>query len=594
MNAVNHNQQVLRHDTIIDVLRWRALNQPARHAYTFLSDGENEEESLSYAELERGARKVGSLLQSYTTAGDRVLLLYPSGLDFVVAFFGSLYAGLVPVAAPQPRPNKTLNRLRTIAADAGASVVLTTGPIISLTEKLFALVPQLQDLRWLATDSLDDGFTGELEAPRLKGDMLAFLQYTSGSTSAPKGVMITHENVMQNSADIDLLLRHGADTVFISWLPHFHDMGLISGVVLPMYTGFPAYLLSPMHFLQRPARWLDAFTRYRGTHSAAPSFAYDLCVRKVTPEQCARLDLSSWKVACNAAEPVSAQAMERFIQTFEPCGFRRKTFSPAYGLAEVTLITTAVPGDEEAALCTVQAAALANNKIVEVSGQDRNTRTLVSCGRATHATEVVIAGPESFKRRRDNEIGEIWVRGKSVAKGYWRCPENIEEIFRARLYDSGEGPFLRTGDLGFIRNGELYVTGRLKDLIIIAGSNHYPQDIEGTVDRSHPALRPNCCAAFSVEDNEQEALVVVAEVEPHYRPASGISEPAPGRLDKHPALDPAELSKVIRRAVAEEHELPIQSVNLIKAGTIPKTTSGKIRRGECKRLFLNNCLERWR
>src|SRR5262249_46635994 len=254
---------------------------------------------------------------------------------FVIAFFGSLYAGLVPISAPQPRPNKTLNRLQAIAADAGASVVLTTWSAISSTEKLFALVPQLRGLRWLATDDIDDGLAGAFRAPRLKGDTLAFLQYTSGSTSLPKGVMITHENVMRNSAEIDLLFRHTDDTVFISWLPHFHDMGLISGVVLPLYTGFPVYILSPMHFLQRPARWLDAFTRYKGTHSAAPSFAYDLCVRKVTPEQRARLDLSSWKIACNAAEPVSAQVMERFIQTFEPYGFRRNTFSPAYGLAEV-------------------------------------------------------------------------------------------------------------------------------------------------------------------------------------------------------------------------------------------------------------------
>ncbi|MGA9773086.1 MAG: fatty acyl-AMP ligase [Blastocatellia bacterium] len=583
----------MKHDTIVELLHWRALNQPAQDAYTFLVDGEKEGPRLTYAELEHEARKVGGLLQNYLRAGERVLLLYPSGLDFVAAFYGSLYAGIIPIPAPQPRPNKTLNRLQTIAADAGASVVLTTSSILTLTEKLFALAPELQNMRWLATDNLDDSFAGEFHAPQLKSDGLALLQYTSGSTSLPKGVMITHENIMQNSSELHLTLCHTEDTIFITWLPHFHDMGLIYGIIQPLYTGFPAYIMPSVYFLQRPVRWLEAITRYKGTHSAAPNFAYDLCVRKVTPEQRTHLDLSSWRMAANAAEPVSAQVIEQFTQTFGPCGFRRKTFSPCYGLAEVTLIATGVHRDEETPFIEVQATALGQNKVVEASESNHNSRTLVSCGRTAHTAGIAIVDPTSLTRCQNDQVGEIWVQGRSVAQGYWGRPDETEKVLQAHLADSGQGPFLRTGDLGVIKDGELYVVGRLKDIIIVAGNNHYPQDIEETVSQSHPSIRPHCCAAFSIEDNEQELLVIVAEVEPHYRLASHNSLSAPGALRKRPIFDSPEVIKAIRRAVAEEHELPVHTVEFIKAGSLPKTTSGKIQRRECKNLFLSHSLEKW-
>lgn len=582
----------MKHDTIIDLLRWRALSQPAQDAYTFLLDGEQEGPRLTYAELEHEARKVSGLLQKYLQAGERVLLLYPSGLDFIAAFYGSLYAGIIPIPAPQPRPNKTLNRLQAVAADAGASAVLTTSSIMALTEKLFALVPELRNMRWLATDNLEDEVAEGFAAPSLKSDRLAFLQYTSGSTSSPKGVMITHENIMQNSSELDFTLCHTEDTVFITWLPHFHDMGLIYGIVQPLYTGFSAYIIPPVYFLQRPVRWLEAFTRYKGTHSAAPNFAYDLCVRKVTPEQRTQLDLSSWRMAANAAEPVSAQVIERFTQTFAPCGFRRRTFSPCYGLAEVTLIATGVHRDVETPFIKVQAAPLGQNQVVEASESEPNIRTLVSCGRTAHTAKIVITDPTSQTPCQDDQVGEIWVQGRSVAQGYWKRPEETEQALQARLADSGRGPFLRTGDLGFIKDGELYVVGRLKDLIIIAGNNHHPQDIEETVNQCHPAIRPHGCAAFSIEVNEQELLVVVAEVEPHYRLASP-HQSASGPLKKRPTLDPLEVIKIIRRVVAEEHELPIHIVEIIKAGSLPTTTSGKIQHQECKKLFLSNRLEKW-
>jgi acyl-CoA synthetase (AMP-forming)/AMP-acid ligase II len=583
----------LKHGTIIDLLRWRAINQPDRDAYTFLADGEHEEGNLSYTDLDYQARKIGGLLQKHAAAGSRVLLLYPAGLEFVAAFFGTLYAGMIPIPAPQPHPNKTLARLQTIAEDASASLVLVTLSTMAVAEKLFATIPELRNLRWLVTDGLDDGFADEFQAISPKSDGIAVLQYTSGSTSLPKGVKVTHENIMRNSAEIDMLLNHADDSVFVNWLPHFHDMGLFYGLIQPLYTGFPAYLMPPVYFLQRPVRWLEAISRHRGTHSAAPSFAYDLCVRKISPNQCHNLDLKSWKMAGNAAEPISAQAIERFTQTFEPFGFRRKTFTPCYGLAESTLIATGVPQTEEPVFCTIQAAALAQNRVVEVSAPDHNSRTVVSCGRPAPTAEIAIVDPASLRRSQDNEIGEIWIRGESVAQGYWNRSEESAQTFGARLSDSGEGPYLRTGDLGFIKNGGLYVTGRLKDLIIIAGHNHYPQDIEETVEQSHPSLRRHSCAAFSIEDGDQEALVVVAEVEPHYQPASGPAEATAGAPGKRQRIDPAEIRKVIRRATAEAHELPVRAIELIKAGTMPKTTSGKIQRRECKRLFLNHTLEKW-
>lgn len=585
-------QQIVKNETIIDLLRWRAVEEPAKAACAFLADGEQEGARLTYAELELESRKIGALLQNDLRAGERVLLLYAPGLEFIAAFYGALAAGMIPIPAPQPRPNKTLSRLQTIASDAGATAVLTTSAILAQTEKLFALAPELRKLRWLASDNLEPETADGFVAANPKREQLAFLQYTSGSTSLPKGVMVTHENILENSADLDALLGHGDETVFISWLPHFHDMGLIYGIVQPLYTGFPVYLMPPVYFLQRPVRWLEAITRYKGTHSAAPNFAYDLCVRKVTPEQRARLNLSSWQMAANAAEPVSARVIEQFTQTFAPCGFRRRAFSPCYGMAEVTLIATGVRRDEEPTFLDVQATALGQNHVEEVAATSANRRTLVSCGRTAGTTGIVIVNPTTKTECREDEVGEIWVRGQSVAQGYWGQPETTEETFQARLSDGGQGAFLRTGDLGFIKDGELYVTGRLKDLIIIAGNNHYPQDIEETVSRSHAALRPHGCAAFSVEENEQEALVVAAEVEPQYRLASAQT-PASGILKKRPPLDPAEVIRVIRRAVAEEHELPVHTVVLVKAGSLPQTSSGKMQRRQCQRLFLDNRLEPW-
>jgi acyl-CoA synthetase (AMP-forming)/AMP-acid ligase II len=571
-------------DTIVDLVRARAMTRPDDRAYAFLTDGEEEGPRLTYAELDREARKVGGLLQQgLVKEGDRVLLLYPAGLEFVVAFYGSLYAGVIPIPAPPPRPNKPLERLRSIASNADASVVLTTTSFVGFEEKCRDQAPGLRRLRWLATDTLDDELSDRFRPPGVKGERLALLQYTSGSTASPKGVMITHENVLHNCAQLDATLCHTEDTVFVTWLPHFHDMGLIYGIVEPLYTGFPAYILPSVYFLQRPVRWLRAIARYRGTHSAAPNFAYDLCVRKVTPEQAALLDLSSWRMAANAAEPVSARVIEQFSRAFEASGFRRSVFSPCYGLAEATLMVTGVLRDEETPFLEVDAAALGQNRIVESHPPERSTRTLVSCGRTNSGTELVIADPVAGTRCKDLELGEVWVRGPGISEGYWGQPDESERTLHARLADTGEGSFLRTGDLGFVKDRELYIAGRIKDLIIIDGNNHHPQDIEESVARSHPAIRPSCCAAFSIESEGKESLAVVAEIEPRYRRARDGSAAAAAAPGRRPVVEPSEVISAIRRAVAEEHEISARWIELINAGSLPKQPACSIRERRCDR-----------
>jgi amino acid adenylation domain-containing protein len=556
----------------VELLRQRALRRPDRQIYTFLPDGDNAEAALSYGELDLRARAIAARLQSRGSAGDRALLMYPAGLEYVAAFFGCLYAGMIAVPIYPPRPTRTLQRLESIIADADAKIALTTGAILSRTETLFTEGHRLNMMRWLATDEIDDGAAAEWSPPALDGSALAYLQYTSGSTSAPKGVMVSHANLLYNSADMDAGWRHTRDSVLVSWLPHFHDMGLIYGILQPLYGDFPAVLMPPVAFLQQPARWLQAITRHKGTHSAAPNFAYELCVRKVTPEQRASIDLSSWAVAVNGAEPVRRETLERFAETFESCGFRRDAFCPGYGLAEATLKVTATSRADAPAYCSVESDALAEHRVVEASPEWRDAQTFVGCGRAMLETKIEIVHPESFRRCAAGEVGEIWVAGPGVAVGYWMRPAETERDFRARLSGTDE-TYLRTGDLGFIRDGELFVTGRLKDLIIIRGRNHYPQDIELTAEQSHPALRSGCGAAFSVEDSGAESLVVVQEIERASR-----------------QTDFEEVFGAIRRALSAEHELHAYGVMLIKSGSLPKTSSGKVQRHAARAGFLAGSL----
>ena len=477
--------------TLVELLRWRGTHQPDRLAYTFLVDGENVERNLTYGELDRQARAIGATLQQMGAAGERVLLLYPSGLDYIAAFFGCLYAGAIAVTAYPPHFNRSLERIEAIVADAQASIALTTSTFLAKTAQWFVEAPDLATLRWLATDTLE-ATEDTWQEPHINSHSLAFFQYTSGSTGTPKGVMLSHANLLHNVSMLQSTGQHTEHDVVVGWLPLYHDMGLIGTILHPMYVGCPSILMAPIAFLQRPYRWLQAISRYGATISCGPNFAYDLCIRKITPAQRATLDLSSWKMAFNGAEPIRHDTLERFAETFASCGFRHEVFYPCYGLAEATLIVTGGQQATRPVAHTVQKLALEQQQLAVPANDMAAAQTLVGCGQALSTQQqIVIVDPDSQTLCPPDHIGEIWVAGPSVAQGYWNRPAETAETFQAYLL-TGEGPFLRTGDLGFLHAGELFITGRRKDVIIIRGSNHYPQDIELTVERSHPALRPTC------------------------------------------------------------------------------------------------------
>jgi acyl-CoA synthetase (AMP-forming)/AMP-acid ligase II len=597
--------------TLVDLLRWRALRQPEQRTHTYLIDGEVEGDHLTHAGLDRQARSIGALLQNNHAVGERALLLYPAGLEFIAAFYGCLYAGVIAVPLPAPnlaQPQRTVPRLRAVISDAQPSVVLTTSGIFANTEGLFAQAPEMRKLRWVATDVVAGGLAQTWRDPAVTSNTLALLQYTSGSTAEPKGVEISHGNLLHNSAYISRLFAFNTNATTVCWLPAFHDMGLTNGVIQPVYHGRPCYLMPAVGFLMQPIRWLQAVSRYKATISGGPNFAYELCTRRITEEQRKTLDLSNWDVAYNGAEPVRADTMQRFAATFGACGFRPGALHPCYGLAEATLLVSGGSLGEEM-FRTIQVAAFEQNRVVETDahsgiethscdeldagGQQQTVRTLVSSGHALDDTRIVIAHPELMTACAPDEVGEIWVSGPSVTRGYWNRPNETERACRAYLKDTGEGPFLRTGDLGFMQGGELFVTGRLKDLIIVSGRKLYPQDIELTVEQSHPALRPACCAAFAVDGTGEEQLIIAAEVDPRYQPA--IDKPSDRAVRSGPngrlPLDVEAVARSIRRAVAEAHDARVHMVVLLRAGRIPMTTSGKVQRHACKAGFLQGTLE---
>lgn len=565
----------LRASTIVELLQERAEQQPSLPAYTFLTDGEKEEQTLTYGDLQREASIIAAALQSLARKGEHVLILYPPGLDYICAFFGCLYAGLVAVPAYPPRQNQSLSRLQAIVVDAQARVVLTNASVLDSMSRQRAQFDGLGDLRWLATDNLQRDAASDRRAPHLRGDELALLQYTSGSTNSPKGVMLNHRNLLHNSELIYQKFRHTSESRGVVWLPPYHDMGLIGGILQPLYGGFPVTLMSPYAFLQRPARWLQAISRTKATSSGGPNFAYELCVNRTTPEQLAALDLSHWDLAFTGAEPIRQETLERFAETFAPCGFRREAFYPCYGLAEATLFVSGGVKEELPLVAAFEREALEHHSVVRATTKRKETaRTLVSCGRKGQDQKIAIADPETLERCPANRIGEIWLSGPSVAQGYWNRPEETATSFRAHLSDTGEGPFLRTGDMGFMLDDELFVTGRLKDLIITRGRNCYPEDIELTVAQSHHALRPGGGAAFSLDAGGEERLIVAHEVKRQYLRS----------LDAH------EVISAVRRAVAEQHEISVHAVVLLKTNSIPKTSSGKIQRHVCRANFLDGTL----
>jgi acyl-CoA synthetase (AMP-forming)/AMP-acid ligase II/alkylation response protein AidB-like acyl-CoA dehydrogenase len=569
--------------TLVDLLRQRADTAPSQCAYVFLEDGTRPTGEWSYGALDERARAIAAHLQAAGACGERALLLYPTGIEFLAGFFGCLYAGVIGIPAPAPEASRMKRagpRLRAIVDDAQASLVLTTSAVQSQVGEAEMQLFGAQPPRWFDTDRMSGERANEWQAPRISDAYLAYLQYTSGSTSAPRGVKISHRNLVYHADYLQRTCGYQPDSVTVTWMPHFHDYGLVEGLLEPLYNATPCYILSPLAFIKRPFHWLQAIGRWRGTHSQAPNFAYDHCVRRVTAEQQEQLDLGSWQAAGIAAEPINPKVLDAFCARFGPRGFRRSSFCPAYGLAEATLMVSFSPSTEDPIILRLQASALEKHRVQEVTDAEP-ARSVAGCGRLFGATQVAIVRPEMRTRCAPDEVGEVWVADPAVAEGYWQRPQETEEIFRARLADSPEeGPFLRTGDLGFLRDGRLFITGRLKDVIIIRGANYYPQDIEWTVQACHPALRIGHTAAFSILVDGQEELVIAQEVERDY--AEG--------------LDVDLVIQAIRQAVAEEYELDVYAVQLLKRGAIPKTASGKIQRQACRSGFLEGKVDvqaRW-
>ena len=560
--------------TGVDLLRYRCLHQPDQLAFTFLEDGEAESDRLTYSELDRRSRAIAAQLQALGASGERALLLYPPGLDYIAAFFGCLYAGAIAVPAYPPRNQRHAARLQTavsVATDSQAAIALTTTAILPQVQSLLA--DKIESIHWLTTDTIPAGIEDSWQKPSINSETLAFLQYTSGSTGTPKGAMLSHRNLLHNAHMTQRLMGHSHTSKFVSWLPIYHDMGLIGGVLQPLYGGFPCIMMPPASFLQSPYRWLKAISHYQATTSGGPNFAYELCVQKISQQQRETLDLSSWKVAFNGAEPIRRDTLERFAAAFAPCGFRWEAFYPCYGMAEAALMISGGLHTAPPVIKTVQGEALETDRAIATSVQSENVRTLVGCGQTLPDQKIAIANPETLTRCQPDEVGEIWVSGPSVGVGYWNRTEETERTFRAYLSDTGEGPFLRTGDLGFLQDGELFITGRAKDLIIIRGRNLYPQDIELTAEGSHPALRSGGSAAFSVDVEDEEQLVVVQEVEFRQKP------------------NVEEVTTAIRSAIAQIHGIQVYAVVTIAAGSIPKTSSGKIQRRACRADFLSGNLK---
>lgn len=582
------------------MLRLRARTRPDDLAYVFLRNGETPEQSLTYRQLDAAARSRAATLDAAGLRGNAVVLLYPSGLEFVSTLLACMYAGVAGAPVQVPTRQRGLERLRRIADDAGTTTVLTTAAVKSDLEQRFGGAAELAGLTLIATDTAappsgapdgsaaDGPETVEWSGPPAGPDDIALLQYTSGSTGDPKGVRVTHANFRSNVAETDQLWPCRADSAVVNWLPLFHDMGMLFGLVLPLWAGIPAYLMAPEAFIRRPSRWLEAISRFRGSHTAAPSFAYELCVRDATENGLSEgLDLSSLRVAANGAEPVRWDTVRAFTEAFAPAGFRSSAMCPGYGLAENTLKATGSREDREPTLLVLSAQALREGRAqpvavagaaaVEASGADASAsfaRTVhaVGSGTTVGATSVRIADPEQLTGLPDGSVGEIWVNGPCVAGGYHGRPEESLRTFGARLVGEEDlGAWLRTGDLGFVHDGELFVTGRLKDVIIRKGRNYYPQDIEVSAESADPALQPNCAAAFSVDDGAAERLVLVVE--------------ADGRAQRDGGAEG--LHARVRAAVLDRQRLEADEILLVRRGSLPKTSSGKVQRRETRRRYLD-------
>lgn len=564
--------------TLVELLQRQAQRYSDKVAFNFSYNGDGEDSiQLSYRELDLRARAIAATLQHHGAAGERVLVFCRPGLEGIVGYFGSLYAGAVPV----PVHERLAPRLSSVVPSAQARFALAAP---QMPTKIQAAVDTLigwvggTPLQWCGTDVATTQAQGWVP-PAVDADTTALLQFTSGSTHAPKGVLVTHGNLMHNLAAIHQAWPGDDGEVAVYWLPPHHDMGLIGAVLEMIYLGCRTELLSPSAFIQQPMRWLEAISRCRGTFTTAPNFAYQLCVERSTPEQRAALDLSSLSTVMNGAEPVQAATMQAFAEAFAPAGFRREAFMPVYGLAEATLLVSGGSDSPTPVVCHLDRGGLQKDRIVDADPNDPGAVALVSCGRPRQ--QISIVDPETRRRCEPDQVGEIWISGPGVGRGYWGLREETEEIFRAFVADTGEGPFVRTGDMGFVCGAELFVAGRCKDLIVIDGHHFYPHDIELTVQECRPDFRSGRGAAFAMaaESGGVETLVVVQEID------GGIDE-----LDFRAAVE------AIQAALATHHGIQADSVVLVEPRAIPLTSSGKIRRGACRDQFGERrlqCVAEW-
>ncbi len=556
--------------TIVDMLRDHAGKTPGQLAFQFLANGETETTSVTFAALERRTMAIAAELQE-RKLGPRVVLMFQPGLSFVATFFGCLAAGLVAVPVYPPKRREECAHLRNILQAAEASLLVCDPPSAALLARFVQAgeapmqpVPMVID--WQEDESAVAERAASFRPPDVQADDTAFLQFTSGSTGQPKGVIISHANIMANQQVIQRAFGHDASTKVLGWLPFYHDMGLLGILMQPVYLGRPCVLMPPAAFIQKPLRWLKAIAKYGISTSGGPNFAYELCVKSISDEQLQahpELDLSSWQLAFSGAEPVRAETLARFAAKFAAYGFSSRAFYPCYGMAETTLLLTGIEKQASPQVATLDAQALETGHARDANS-NASIRHAVSCGRVWGEHGVVIIDPDSGAALPENAVGEIWASGPSVAQGYWNRPQATRENFQLTHPNYPGRHFLRTGDLGFLREGNLYVTGRLKTLLIVNGKKYYPHDIEATVTPLHPAFRSQT-AIFSDEDRVPPRIILVQEVYTH--------------LAKK--IDLGNTIKQIQSHVLGQHGIKLDEV-ILTSDRIPVTSSGKTRHAECR------------
>ncbi|MBX2799625.1 MAG: AMP-binding protein [Myxococcales bacterium] len=554
--------------TLTEVLRWRAEQQPDRVGFTFLEGGEGNGVDWTYGALyRRSGRVAGWLQQQGVTRGDRVLVMFHEGLEYLAALFGCMRIGAlaVPVHAPDPRRlERTLPRLLNVSANATIAAACTTSDIASAVQPHFQ--GELAQVRWLCLDAEPEAVPTATEPP-LGPDDLAYLQYTSGSTASPKGVMVSHRNLIHQLTDFDVGYDHTPDSVIVSWLPATHDLGLVYGRFMPLFIGFRCVFFSAGAFMQRPARWMAAMSRFGGTHTPSPNFGLEVAAHKVADDELAAMDLSGVKVVLNGAEPIRRESEAVFVERYARAGLPASAVTHAMGMSESTAKIVTEPIDRAPArFLDIDALAYERDEVVVVPPGTAGARVVASNGTTVLDTRVEIVDPATRHKLGPDRVGEMWVAGTTVAQGYYANEAATEQTFRAHTSD-GDGPFLRTGDLAFVHDGEVYLSGRLKDVVIIRGQNHHPQDIEWTVGTAHPALRPNCASAFGVPTDQGEQLVLVTEVYP-----DRLTSPEP-------------VFAAIKQALSD-HGLAARALVLMPPRTLPKTSSGKLMRTAARDQFL--------